>query len=115
MGDFDIETIFTIPWNLHRMIKLLFVTFLYSLFVIPTAVGTSTKKSNVGNSTKKATIHIAGLFPLSHDQPEGAIGRGVLPAVQLALDHVNNNTDILKGYQLEMEWNDTKVRSTFPV
>lgn len=57
----------------------------------------------------KTEIVIAGLFPTSHDIAAGKIGRGVRPAVQLALDIVNNDTNILHNYQLNMTWNDTQV------
>ncbi|CAG2254551.1 GABBR [Mytilus edulis] len=53
-------------------------------------------------------IVIAGLFPTSYDIEAGEIGRGVRPAVKLALDMVNNNTEILPGYDLQMTWNDTQ-------
>ena len=58
----------------------------------------------------KRDIYIAGLFPTSDEIPEGAIGRGVRPAVELALQHINNDSRILKDYTLKMTWNDTKVR-----
>ncbi|CAC5408731.1 GABBR [Mytilus coruscus] len=57
---------------------------------------------------KLTEIVIAGLFPTSHDIDAGKIGRGVRPAVKLALDMVNNNTEILPGYDLQMTWNDTQ-------
>ncbi|XP_033752065.1 LOW QUALITY PROTEIN: gamma-aminobutyric acid type B receptor subunit 2-like [Pecten maximus] len=59
-------------------------------------------------SVAKKEIVIAGLFPTSRDIPAGAIGRGVRPAVQLALDMVNNDTTILKDYILRMTSNDTE-------
>ena len=36
-------------------------------------------------------------------------GSGVLPAVEMALDHINQRTDVLDGYELKMVWNDTRV------
>ncbi|XP_072031852.1 gamma-aminobutyric acid type B receptor subunit 2-like [Amphiura filiformis] len=35
-------------------------------------------------------------------------GSGILPAVEMALDHINENPDVLQGYQLKMIWNDTR-------
>lgn len=58
---------------------------------------------------QRKEIVIAGLFPTSEDIPEGRIGRGVRPAVELALDRVNNDSRILKDYVLKLTWNDTKV------
>ena len=34
---------------------------------------------------------------------------GVLPAVEMALEDVNNSTEILRDYTLKMDWRDTKV------
>ncbi|CAL1535123.1 unnamed protein product, partial [Lymnaea stagnalis] len=51
----------------------------------------------------------AGLFPWSEDIPAGSVGRGVLPAVRIALDHVNNDTRINRKYTLKMAYNDTRV------
>ena len=36
-------------------------------------------------------------------------GSGVLPAIELAMEHVNHDPDILKDYQLEMIWDDSQV------
>lgn len=36
-------------------------------------------------------------------------GRGVMPSVKLALDHVNEHSAILRNYRLHMWWNDTMV------
>lgn len=32
-----------------------------------------------------------------------------MPSVKLALDHVNEHSDILTNYRLHMWWNDTQV------
>lgn len=57
-------------------------------------------------------IVIAGLFPLSESVPEGVIGRGVKPAVDLAVGMVNKNKEILPNHHLQIVHNDTKVNST---
>ena len=55
-------------------------------------------------------LHIAGLFPMSpRDSPEGKLGLGVIPAVELALEHVNSHSGILPGIKLNLTWSDTKV------
>ena len=47
-------------------------------------------------------FYIAGLY--STDE-----GRGVLPAVKLAVQHVNTHLFHERGFKLEMCWEDTKV------
>ena len=59
---------------------------------------------------EKPAIYIAGLFPVSGVKEQGDIGRGVLPAVYLALDHVNSHGTILPNHELKLIFNDTKVR-----
>lgn len=58
---------------------------------------------------EKLMIYIAGLFPWSRNIPEGAVGRGVLPAVRIALNHVNADTRVSRKYTLKMAYNDTQV------
>ena len=55
------------------------------------------------------SIYVAGFFPLSKTIEEGGIGRGVIPAVQLAMEHINNNTNILRNHKLVMKIQETKV------
>lgn len=62
---------------------------------------------NVDNG--KGRIVIAGLFPLSDNVPEVTIGRGVRPAVDLALEMVNEKSDLLPNHYLDIVDNDTKV------
>lgn len=55
--------------------------------------------------TPKREINIIGFFPTS----EGNVGQGVIPAVDLALAMVNDNSTLLKDYELKMYFNDSKV------
>ena len=64
------------------------------------------------NNHRSKTLYIAGFFPTSKDIPQGAIGRGVLPAVRLALQHVNESPLFTK-YRLDLVWNNTKVMEGF--
>ncbi|XP_055332169.1 gamma-aminobutyric acid type B receptor subunit 2-like, partial [Paramacrobiotus metropolitanus] len=50
---------------------------------------------------------IAGLFPLALNSDSGRLGRGVLPAALLARDHINQRHNLLKGYELQLDVNDT--------
>ena len=67
----------------------------------------------------RTDIYFAGFFPMTAKSgaPEGEIGRGVMPAVNLAIKHINQSPSILHGYKLHMYWNDTEVgefiRSSF--
>lgn len=58
---------------------------------------------------KRTTLYAAGFFPVSNKIPEGAIGRGVIPAVELALQHINDSPKVLRGIHLDLVWNDTEV------
>ena len=59
----------------------------------------------------RTDIYFAAFFPLT---PVGSIdakiGHGVMPAVRLAIKHINQSPNILKGYKLHMYWNDTEVK-----
>uniref|UniRef100_T1HBX7 Receptor ligand binding region domain-containing protein n=1 Tax=Rhodnius prolixus TaxID=13249 RepID=T1HBX7_RHOPR len=57
---------------------------------------------------KRHDLYIAGFFPYGRHVPESHIGRGVMPAVKLALDHINDNPTVLRNYRLHMWWNDTQ-------
>lgn len=57
-------------------------------------------------------VYIAGFFPYTPIEfPESRIGRGVMPAVKLAVEHINDSPQVLRNYRLHMWWNDTKVRA----
>ena len=53
----------------------------------------------------KIPIYLGGFF--SHTGVW--ISSGVLPAVEMALDHINERPDVLANYELRMVWNDTGV------
>ena len=63
------------------------------------------------NHVNRTDIYFAAFFPMTpaHSR-EGLIGHGVMPAVRLAIKHINQSPNILKGYKLHMYWNDTQVR-----
>ncbi|KAK3928412.1 Gamma-aminobutyric acid type B receptor subunit 2 [Frankliniella fusca] len=54
-------------------------------------------------------VYIAGFFPFARNVPESRVGRGVMPSVKLAVDHINENQNVLRNYRLHMWWNDTQV------
>ena len=56
----------------------------------------------------KEQLYLAGLYPGSN--VDRHVGQDILPAVAMALRDVNKHPDILPGHQLNIIWNDTKVR-----
>lgn len=66
------------------------------------------KPINLGG-IKRKDVYIAGFFPYGRHVPESHVGRGVMPSVKLAVDHINENPAILRNYRLHMWWNDTEV------
>ena len=70
----------------------------------------STLRSNRSSGYSPKYLQIAGLFPVTpRDSPEGQLGLGVIPAVELALNHVNSHPRILPGIKLNLTWSDTRV------
>ncbi len=61
------------------------------------------------NRSHRTLLHIAGLFPMSRHKGVDQVGIGVLPAVKLAMEHINNDHSILPKHKLNMVWNDTQV------
>ena len=59
--------------------------------------------------SKTQTLYIGGIFPMTGGW---AGGKGCRPAVDMALEDVNNRADILPGYVLEMVANDSQVSGT---
>ena len=58
----------------------------------------------------KHDVHFAGFFPTSLGYLETSIGQGVLPAVKLAIRHVNQSPNVLPRNKIRMHWNNTAVR-----
>ncbi|KAK6639983.1 hypothetical protein RUM43_008260 [Polyplax serrata] len=79
-----------------------------SLIAVTAGYIINPRSSNVAGS-KKHDVYIAGFFPFDEAVAESEIGRGVLPAVRLAVDHINDNPTVLRNYILHLWWNDTKI------
>ncbi|XP_058796020.1 gamma-aminobutyric acid type B receptor subunit 2 isoform X2 [Phymastichus coffea] len=69
------------------------------------------QKPLITGGAKRHDVYIAGLFPYAHHVPESSVGRGVMPSVKLAIDHINENLSILRNYRLHMWWNDTQCNA----
>ena len=58
---------------------------------------------------KHKNLTIGVIYPNSGSW---AGGQGCIPAIEMALDDLNNNTEVLTDYRLNMEFNDSQVRHT---
>ena len=58
---------------------------------------------------QRRDVYLAGFFPTSPGMAESSVGQGVMPAVRLALAHVNQSPQILPRHKLHMHWNNTAV------
>ncbi|KAK6195470.1 hypothetical protein SNE40_000895 [Patella caerulea] len=61
--------------------------------------------SPLSHGFKEKTLAVGGIFPMSGSW---AGGNACLPAVLMALEDVNNRTDILSEYKLEMSYDDSQ-------
>ncbi|KAK8747898.1 hypothetical protein OTU49_016218, partial [Cherax quadricarinatus] len=59
------------------------------------------------HARKKIDVYVAGFFPVG-DGPKHSLGRGVMPALNLAVKHVNEHPTVLRNYKLHVIWNDTQ-------
>jgi len=57
---------------------------------------------------KTSTLYIGGIFPMSG---AWAGGMGCRPAVDIALEDINDRTDLLPNFSLQMLANDSQVSS----
>ncbi|XP_076644578.1 gamma-aminobutyric acid type B receptor subunit 2 [Halictus rubicundus] len=84
------------------------------LFVDAIATCAAQKPINLGG-VKRRDVYIAGFFPYGNHVPESHIGRGVMPSVKLAVDHINEHPSVLRNYRLHMWWNDTECNAAVGV
>ncbi len=66
-------------------------------------------KPTICTQTNKKDIFIGGFYPLSG--PFSDWGQGCLPAAELAVKHINDRSDVLEDYQLNLVNMDTQVRN----
>jgi len=57
-------------------------------------------------------LYLAALFPMTGKSWRG--GQAALTGGQLAVDMVNNRTDILPGYRLNLAWRNSNVSKLYP-
>lgn len=56
----------------------------------------------------KETLYIGGLFGIDTSRG-GWNSAGIVPAVQMAIDEINNSSEVLKDYHLELLIKDSQV------
>ncbi|XP_046665418.1 gamma-aminobutyric acid type B receptor subunit 2 isoform X2 [Homalodisca vitripennis] len=84
-----------------------------ALLVVSLASGAGSQRPTGIN--KRHDVYIAGFFPFGRHVPESSVGRGVMPAVKLAVDHINESPQVLRNYRLHMWWNDTECNAAVGV
>lgn len=95
--------------NSLLILKAFMLTFVCLLFVSDTI---ECQRPSGGG---RMDVYIAGFFPFGDGVENSDIGRGVMPSVKLALDHVNEHSSILRNYRLHMWWNDTECNAAVGV
>ena len=58
--------------------------------------------------SRKKNLYLGGFFAVELTEQNWR-GGGIIPSVQMAIDDINNRSDILTDYNLVVLWNDTKV------
>ncbi|XP_022907049.1 gamma-aminobutyric acid type B receptor subunit 2 [Onthophagus taurus] len=86
---------------------------LKNLLVLVVIKFCASQKPNMDN--RRHDVYIAGFFPYGKESEHADTGRGVMPSVKLALDHVNEASSVLRNYRLHMWWNDTKCNAAVGV
>lgn len=80
--------------RLSALLRLSLIGLLFLLLFLPRA------------SAGKKKLYIGALFPMSGGWPGG---QACMPSAQMALDLVNNRSDILPDYELELIHYDSMV------
>ncbi|KAJ8917294.1 hypothetical protein NQ315_002312 [Exocentrus adspersus] len=90
-----------------------FKELLFFLLVTVADYEVNSQKPNTDN--RRHDVYIAGFFPFGKGVENSDTGRGVMPSVKLALDHVNEHSAVLRNYRLHMWWNDTMCNAAVGV
>ena len=75
------------------------------IVVIAAILQHSSPETTEDTPRPKIPLYLGGFFSFGGPWD----GSGVLPAVDMALDHINAKEDVLPEYELRMVWNDTQV------
>ncbi|KAL0859671.1 hypothetical protein ABMA27_010790 [Loxostege sticticalis] len=85
------------------------------LLALAFAEGSPQKPNLDAILNRRTDVYIAGFFPFGKGVENSNTGRGVMPSVKLALDHVNEHDSVLRNYRLHMWWNDTECNAAVGV
>ncbi|XP_041983623.1 gamma-aminobutyric acid type B receptor subunit 2 isoform X2 [Aricia agestis] len=88
---------------------------LYLLLLAGAALAMPQKPNLDAILNRRTDVYIAGFFPFGKGVENSNTGRGVMPSVKLALDHVNEHDSVLRNYRLHMWWNDTECNAAVGV
>ncbi|XP_013148746.1 PREDICTED: gamma-aminobutyric acid type B receptor subunit 2 [Papilio polytes] len=85
------------------------------LLLVGLSAGVPQKPNLDAILNRRTDVYIAGFFPFGKGVENSNTGRGVMPSVKLALDHVNEHDSVLRNYRLHMWWNDTECNAAVGV
>ncbi|KPI95245.1 Gamma-aminobutyric acid type B receptor subunit 2 [Papilio xuthus] len=85
------------------------------LLLVGLSMGVPQKPNLDAILNRRTDVYIAGFFPFGKGVENSNTGRGVMPSVKLALDHVNEHDSVLRNYRLHMWWNDTECNAAVGV
>ena len=97
---------FTNGFEISLICKL-FTVFMLSCLSKTTASAYQNGTRNYDEDGSKMVIYFGAFYPLSG--PFSQWGKGCLPAAQLAVNHINSRSDVLKDYQIRLVNMDTQV------
>ena len=78
------------------------------IFIICYFLSTSTVNSE--DASCKKDLYIGGFFGVNISENGAWSSAALIPALEMALDHVNNDSNVLVEYQLKYVWRDSKVK-----
>ncbi|XP_068698706.1 gamma-aminobutyric acid type B receptor subunit 2-like isoform X2 [Montipora foliosa] len=79
------------------------------IFIICYFLSTSTVNSE--DASCKKDLYIGGFFGVNISENGAWSSAALIPALEMALDHVNNDSNVLVEYQLKYVWRDSKCES----
>ena len=67
------------------------------------------KTHSVETNVSRTPISLGGFFSFGGNEGNSWDTSGILAAVEMAIELVNEREDLLVDYELKLVWNDTKV------